>query len=295
PSTIRQALEGETVDMAEEIPPSLIVPLKNSKNVAVRSEISHSHYGQTLYLNHTKAPFNNLDVRKALAYAINYDRLVPVWQGTATLAGGPFPPTFRPWVAEKAIVQYRHDLAKSRDYLTRAGLSMPISPPLRVDILWQAGFTAMRDMAQLIAEDWAKIGVQINIVETPLPIWREAIWKHTFDVAFMQSPLRYNDPDSLASLFYHSKEFRYRGWNPGYRNPRVDEIIEVGRTTLEPTKRLEYYTEFQRIVTDEVMMIHLVNKLDAFAYRREIEGIRWNPNYGPHYRAYELRKNPTPK
>ncbi|MGQ0572003.1 MAG: hypothetical protein ACT4P5_21065, partial [Armatimonadota bacterium] len=139
--------------------------------------------------------------------------------------------------------------------------------------------------------DWAKLGIQLNIVEAPLPVWREAIWRNTYDVAFIQLPLRYNDPDSIASLVYDSREFRYRGFNPGYRNARVDQLIQLGRTTIGSTARTVYYNELQNIVTDEVAMIHLVNKLHSFAYRREVEGIVWNPNYGPHYLAYYMRKS----
>ena len=294
PSTMRQAVEGGEVDMAEEIPPSLIAPLKNAKSVAVNVKFSQgSSWGQALYLNLQKPPFNNVNIRKALAYAIDYKRLVDVWQGIGSLPSGPFPPTSKPWFSEKAIVRYQYDLGKAREYLAKAGMNMPINPPMTFKILWQTGATAQRDMAQLIAEDWAKLGIQLSIQETPLPVWREAIWQHTFEVAFVQESLRYNDPDAIASLEYPSKEYRYRGWNPGYNNPRIDQLVDLGRTTVQTTARVLFYTEFQHIVTDEVVLLDLVNKLHAFVARREVEGIVWNPNYGPHFRAYEMRKNPN--
>ncbi|MBI4279020.1 MAG: hypothetical protein HY660_11235, partial [Armatimonadetes bacterium] len=240
--------------------------------------------------------FSDVNFRRALAYAINYERLLPVWQGVATLAQGPFPATFRPWFAQSANVRYSLNPQKARTYFERAGFkTIPIAPPLQFEVMWQQGNRAQRDMADLIREDWAKVGIQLNIKETPLPPFREAVWTKKFDIGFVQAPLRYNDPDSLASLFYVSSEIRYRGFNPGYRNARVDEIVRLGRATINPSTRAQLYKEFQHIVTDEVAVLYLVNKLHAFAYRKEVEGIRWNPNYGPHFRAYEMNKNPNPK
>jgi hypothetical protein len=66
----------------------------------------------------------------------------------------------------------------------------------------------------------------------------------------------------------------------------------LGRTTVGTTARVVYYTEFQHIVTDQVVILDLANILYAFANRRAVEGIVWNPNYGPHFRAFEIRKNP---
>lgn len=294
PSTLRQALEGGEVDIAEQISPSLIAPLKTSKAVTVNIKFSQAaSWGQAMYLNLVKPPFNNVNMRKALAYAIDYKRLADVWQGIGSLPSGPFPPTSKPWYSERAIVRYEYDLAKAREALSKAGMTMPINPPMRFNLLWQSGATAQRDMAQLVAEDWSKLGIQLNIQETPLPVWREAIWQHTFDLAFVQENLRYNDPDAIASLEYPSTEYRYRGWNPGFNDPRVDQLVRLGRTTVSTTARLVFYTEFQHIVTDQVVILDLANILYAFANRREVEGIIWNPNYGPHFRGYEIRKNPN--
>jgi peptide/nickel transport system substrate-binding protein len=296
PSTLRQALEGGDVDIAEQVPPSIIAPLRNAKGVNVNIRFSQAaSWGQAMYLNLKKPPLDNVNVRKALAYAIDYKRLIDVWQGIGSYPTGPFPPTSRPWYAEQAVVQYRHDPTKAQEYLTKAGFGMPITAPLKFNLLWQSGATAQRDMAQLIAEDWGKLGIQLNIQETPLPVWREAIWQHTFDMAFVQENLRYNDPDAIASLEYPSTEYRYRGWNPGFNNPRVDRLVQLGRTTVNPTARVVFYTEFQHIVTDQVVILDLANILYAFANRSEVEGIVWNPNYGPHFRAYDIRKNPNAK
>src|SRR5204863_2845743 len=132
--------------------------------------------------------------------------------------------------------------------LKEAGYSMPISPAIKSSILWQAGNTAQRDMAQLMKEDLAKIGVDLDIQEKEITVWRDAIWKHTFEMAFIGLPLRYSDPDSIASLIFISTEFRDRGFNPGIQDKTIDDLILQGRSNAEVDKRKPLYNQLQKII-----------------------------------------------
>ena len=290
PATLRQLLEAGDLDIAHEIQPSLIEPLTQADGVNVGIEVTHgSSYGQEVYLNLTKEPFSDVNFRRALAYAIDYDRLLPVWEGIASAAQGPLPATFAPWFSPEDAIQYEQDLDKSAELLAEAGFSVPIDPPLEFQIFWQGGQTAQRDMAVLLKEDFAPLGIDLEVQETPIPVWRDAIWNKEFNFAFIQLPLRYNDPDSFASLVLESSQIGGTGFNPGFSNARVDELIEEARTETDPEKRREMYNELQRIVTDEVAMLFLVNKLHAFAFGSNVTGIVWNSNYGPHYVANDIR------
>lgn len=293
PATLRQQLASGDIDIAEELTPSIVDPLRSASGVQVNVDITHgSSFGQAVFFNLKKAPFDNVHVRRAIAYAIDYKRLVAVWNGIAVPAQGPFPETFKPWFSSKDAVQYQQDLGKAAAELQKGGLTMPLNPRLKVTVLWQAGQTAQRDMLSLIKEDVAKIGIDFEIVSTELPQWRNAIWKHTFEMAFFQSPLRYQDPDSFVSLSVRSSEYRDQGFNPGITDKTIDDLIDAGRSTSDQAQRLTIYKKLQQTITDQVLFLFLVNKQHAWAHRTNVTGIVWNPNYGPHFRANEIKKSP---
>ena len=293
PATLRQQLAAGDIDIAEELTPSIVEPLRSASGVAVNVNVTHgSSFGQAVFFNLKKAPFDNVNLRRAIAYAIDYKRLVTVWNGIAVPAQGPFPETFKPWFSAKDAVQYQQDLSKAAAELQKGGFSMPLSPRLKVTVPWQAGQTAQRDMLSLIKEDVAKIGVDFEIISMEIPQWREAIWKHTFEMAFFQSPLRYQDPDSFVSLSVRSSEYRDQGFNPGITDKTIDDLIDSGRATTDPAARQTIYNKLQQVITDQALFLFLVNKQHAWANRTNITGIVWNPNYGPHFRANEIKKGP---
>ncbi len=294
PATLRELLENGDLDLVEEIAPDLVEPLRNEEGIEVAVEPTLGEpYAQTIIMNLAREPFNDVNFRRAIAYAIDYDALVGVWAGIAVQAQGPLPSAFEPWFSAEDVVVYHQDLDKAADLLRMAGYSVPIDPPLKYELPWQAGWSQQRDMGTLIKEDLSKLGIELDVVETELPIWRELVWNKEYDMAFYQSALRYADPDSWFMMTVDSKEIRYKGWNPGYQNAHVDELIELAQQETDQEKRQEYYNELQHIVTDDVAILFLVNKEHAYAYRSNLTGIVWNPYYGSHFNPSQMRKMPT--
>lgn len=289
--TLRQQLAAGDLDMVEELTPAVVDALRQTAGVKVNLDvIQGSVYGQHIVLNLTKKPFDNVNFRRAIAYAIDYKRLVTVWNGIAEQAQGPFSPTFSPWFSSKDAVQYQQDLGKAADELRKAGYSMPVSPRMKFTFIWQAGQSAQRDMAVLIKEDLSKIGIDMEIQEVELPVWRQAIWQHTFEMAHSQQSLRYSDPDSYATIYSLSTEWRDGGFNPGIRDPKMDELVKTGATTIDPAARRNLYNEWQRRMTEDVMILYLVNKKQAWAHGTNLTGLTWNPHYGPMFDFTQVRK-----
>ena len=289
--TLRQQLAAGDLDMVEELTPAVIDALRQTSGVKVNLDaIQGSVYGQHIVLNLTKKPFDNVNFRRAIAYAVDYKRLVTVWNGVAEQAQGPLLPTFSPWFSAKDAVQYQQDSSKVAEELRKAGYTMPISPRLKFNFIWQAGQSAQRDMALLIKEDLSKIGIDMEVQEVELPVWREAIWKHTFEMAHSQQSLRYSDPDAYATLYSHSSEWRDGGFNPGIRDPKMDELVRTASSTIDPAARRTLYNDWQRRMTEDVMILYLVNKKQAWANGTNVSGLTWNPNYGPMFDFTQVRK-----
>ncbi len=90
-STRALALQSGQIDIGQRIGAADIETLKNDSDYAV-FENSGTRV-QILVLNHTNPFLSDVNVRKALAYCINYDALVAVTGGLYAVAGAPFPPS----------------------------------------------------------------------------------------------------------------------------------------------------------------------------------------------------------
>jgi peptide/nickel transport system substrate-binding protein len=291
--TLRQVLEAGDIDIAAQLPPALIAPLQNAAGVTLAlDDAPGSPVNQSIVFNLARPPFDNADLRRAMAYAIDYKRLVAVWNGSAVQAQGRFLPGFTPWFSATDSIQYQQDMAMASMYLQKAGYPAN-NAGIKFNLIWQSGFTGQRDMAQLIKEDLAKLGIDVTIIEAQIPVWRDAIWNHTFEAAFFQADLRYNDPDADASLLLVSSEYRANGFNPGIRDPHIDALIKTGQQSVDEEQRRQAYNEIQRTVTGDVLFLYLVNTKFAWARGNNVTGVVWNPNYGPFFRAAEITKTST--
>ena len=90
-STRAMALQSGQIDIGQRIGAADIETLKNDSDYAVY-ENSGTRV-QILVLNHTNQFLSDINVRKALAYCINYDALVAITGGLYAVAGAPFPPS----------------------------------------------------------------------------------------------------------------------------------------------------------------------------------------------------------
>src|SRR5262249_59885553 len=60
----------------------------------------------------------DVNLRKAIAYAFDYDAFLKIYNGHAVLEDSPFPKATRGYVAVPAF--YRQDLNKAREYLAKS-------------------------------------------------------------------------------------------------------------------------------------------------------------------------------
>lgn len=288
PATMRQMLEAGDIDIAEDISPAFIERMRQAPGVKVNIDPIPST--NTVLFNLKKKPFDDPNVRKAIAYAIDYQRLVTVWEGTAQQAQGPFQESMKPWFSARDAVKYQKDLAKAGEFLRKSGYTVPISPAWKVKLIWRTALPTERDMATLIAEDLAKIGIQVEIIGQDATVWREAVWTNSFELAFIQQTLRFQDPDAFASQYVISTEFRYRGQNPGIVSPQLDKLIVAARGETNVDARKEQYNEFQRAITEDALFLFLTTRARPWAQGVNVAGLQWIPNAGYHDGYSNVRK-----
>jgi ABC-type oligopeptide transport system substrate-binding subunit len=202
----------------------------------------------TAYLafDHHHPMTGDVELRRALAYAIDRDALAAcVPENLVVASGGVVPPALQGHTPDIAV---RYDPDRAREHFARAAAAGPLA------------LAALDDFAPLIAEiagSWHDVlGVEI---ETRAWTWQEATLHDPLELA----PIvvagwlpGYPDPEYYLRLLLHSDSRTNEG---GFAYEPFDDLIERARRERDGRTRLELFHEADRLaIVDRVALIPLV-------------------------------------
>jgi ABC-type transport system substrate-binding protein len=140
--------------------------IRISHDAALASQVHQSPRPETtyLFLNNEVAPFNNVDVRKAVNYAINRTAIEEQWGGP--LVGSVTSEIMVPGALGYAPYSAYPDtpnLTQAKALMTASGVKLPITTSLRA----QNDAPGFINMAEVIKANLAAIGINVNVIGSP--------------------------------------------------------------------------------------------------------------------------------
>lgn len=131
-------------------------------------------------------------------------------------------------------------------------------------------WSELTNVANLLKEQWAKIGVELVIEVLPTQDLQQTIKGRSYQMLLFGEILNI-DPDPFS--LWHSSQKRDPGLNLAlYDNKSVDDLLEKARQTLNPLERIKQYQDFQKLVVEDVPAIFLYNPLYIYAQTNSIKG-----------------------
>jgi ABC-type transport system substrate-binding protein len=207
-------------------------------------------------MNTRMAPFDNVEVRRAVAAAIDrehYKAIKPAYMTTLTQLLPPGVPGYDPTVRGQ-----RHDYAVALDHMRRAGYPYDPAtgiggwPNIIVYPLYDQGLLLYT--AQVLQQDLAKIGLRIELKLMSWPAFL-ALQQRPGGAALSQGnwEIDYLDPSSLFDpLFTTAAIASESSFNTAfYSNPRFDDLVGRARRERAPDRRKALYREANEILCDE--------------------------------------------
>jgi peptide/nickel transport system substrate-binding protein len=85
------------------------------------------------------------------------------------------------------------------------------------------------------------------------------------------------DPDIFESIFDSASFAPKRQNRTFYSNPRVDELIRIGRSTVDQEQRKRAYLELQKIVNDDVPYVNLWYFDNVLVHTRRVHNLQISP------------------
>jgi dipeptide transport system substrate-binding protein len=228
-----------------------------------------------LAYNTTQAPFDNVNVRKALNMAINKQAIVDaVFQGQATPAKAPIPPTM--WSYNDQLQDDPYDPDAARKMLEEAGVTdlnmkiwaMPVSRPYMLNA---------RRAAELIQADLAKIGVDAEIDSYEWAEYLERSKAKDRDGAVILGWTGDNgDPDNFLHTLLGCDAV---GGNnrAQWCNEEFDKLVNDAKRITDQTQRAELYKRAQDVFKREAPWATLDHSLAVVPMRKEVQGFVQSP------------------
>jgi len=252
----------------------------------LRLDVTPGLTNELIFLNHRRAPTDNLLVRQALAYSFPYDEVIAnTWLGQGTRAHGAVPTTVWGHIPEEPAVGY--DPAKAKELLAQAGYPDGLELTFTFD-------AQQRVTAELWQAALAKIGVKLNLEEME---WTQRWEKQRSDPA--TAPEAYMiawPPDVVGPYTYLFNMFHGEDeplFNLGfYDDPAFDQLADEGNV-LSGTDReaaTEKFIAAQRMLNADAAAIFIQDLPDPHIVAADLRGFVNNPAYNNTVLWYEVRR-----
>lgn len=270
-------LKNGTIDIAADLSSDAATRLKGQSGINVISAptIAQDMFGFVC----NRPPFNNVQVRQAIAYAIPYDQLVnTILRGEAKVAKGVFPQNSI-WFTNEAY-PYTNDPAKAKAMLAAAGHSN-----LTFTVEIRDSDADAQALAVPVQSALQQIGVTMNISKLASAQFQQHLGQGAAQ-AWIQSGLGafVDDPFYQCFLWYATKAVI--NWFK-YSSPVVDSINDQLQSELDVTKRKSLGSQLQKQLNQDVPYISLGEPNFLLPVRSNITGFLYEPDSLLTYRYFK--------
>ena len=232
-----------------------------------------------LYFNHTKKPFDDVRVRKAINHAINKEEIVKfVLGGFGRASDAPISPGIFGYTK---VGSYEYNPNLARQLLAQAGFNA--QNPLRFTLHSPNG-RYLQDIrvAEAVQSQLRAVGVQAQIQTLEwgayLAATNQPRERNEIQVAMLGWGTVTGDADYGLFGLFHSSQHAPNGFNRGfYSNPRLDRILEQARIATNPQARQQLYASAMQIIYNDVPWVFLHSEQQVTAIRREVQGFVVHP------------------
>ncbi len=214
--------------------------------------------GETvLALNNGRKPFNDVRVRRALAYAVNRQDVIDgAMFGYGTPIGSHFAPHRAGYVDLTGL--YPHDPAKAKTLLAEAGYPNGFDAVIRLPPPVYA-----RRGGEIIAAQLAEVGVRLRIEPMEWAPWLERVFKgKDYDMTIV------SHVEPLDIDIYNRSDYYF-----DYHSDRFAAVMDELSRTIEPDRRAALYGDAQRIIAEDSVNVFLFQLPKAGVQRAGLTGL----------------------
>ncbi|MTI14035.1 glutathione ABC transporter substrate-binding protein [Sansalvadorimonas verongulae] len=263
------ALETGEVDISYDIEPidKDTVRSKTGLTLIEDEALATAYYG----MNVNKAPFDNVKVRQAVAYAINSDDIIQaVVMGAGRPSNSPIGPKVFGYNPDAKL--YQQNIEKAKQLMAEAGHTSPIQTTI-----WTNDNPVRVQIAQILQAQLREIGINMSIEVVEWGAFLDGTSRGDHDTFILGWTTVTGDADYGLYALFNSETHGGAGNRSFYSNPRVDDLLELGRTSTTAEQRRMAYRELQDLLQEEVPTVSLYSQFQNVGMKDNIGGFKLSP------------------
>jgi peptide/nickel transport system substrate-binding protein len=248
------ALRGGSAQIMDGVPFSQINSLRSSKNIVIQSAKVPLFLG--LWLNHARAPFADLNVRKAMQYAINREQI-----RTDILHGlGQIPNSVLmglKYDAPPSVVKpYTYDVAKAKQLMAKSAFPKGFATTLQ----YPSGYDYYTQLALLLQQNFGAIGIKVKLVSEDPATGTSKFLARKYDMTFPFASYTSDVvvPDEYAD-FLGDFANGLNGFFSNWKDLRIEKMVQQFQTTLSDSARAQMWPKIQQALLEQTPVINVMN------------------------------------
>jgi oligopeptide transport system substrate-binding protein len=228
-----------------------------------------------LFMNCEIAPFTNVHVRRAVAFAIDRERWAKARSGSLAPTGQMLPPAIMGYDANLPN-QQRFDPEQAKRELALAGYPDGLPEPVT---MWVSDQPKARIYGALAQADLAKVGIQVELKPVSFPIYLASTATRGRVQMFAGGWIMdYPDPSNfLALLDSRGIAATHSNNKAFYTNPELDALLDAALIERDAQKRAALYREANDIVARDAPWAFFANQSVPQAWQPYVRGYRPHP------------------
>ncbi|NTF33453.1 ABC transporter substrate-binding protein [Rhizobium skierniewicense] len=270
-STALAALVSGQIDGMTDCPMQLVNQVKKIPNLSLYGEIegNYTYVG----MNNKSAPFNDINLRRAVAFAIDRDAIIKqAYFGLAKQAFSPISPPmtgyYDPDIANTDR-GHRFDLAKAKEFRAKAENQGEIEVTY---IMAERGPVGTR-VAQVVAPMLSQIGIKVKLELLEPAAWVQRMKDGNFQMLDFDWVADLDPEETIFPEFKTGGSWNYWGW----ASPEFDRLCIEAQTVIDVPKRAELYRKAEDILMSEAPIAMLAHMPIYKVFSKKVQGFNYIP------------------
>lgn len=252
--------------------------------------------------------FNNVNFRRAIAYAIDRPRMINnIFRGLGETQDSPI--SVQSPFYDDSVKSYDYDLEKAKELLQAEGFQYDSSGRLldadgnrvKFTLITNAGNKTREAMGSQIKQDLSKIGIQVDYSPIAFNVLVDKLDDSLDWEGVLLGLTGGNEPNDGANVWFPNGNLHMFNQKPqAGRKPiegrkiddweqKIGDLYIAAARELDREKRKEIYAETQRLSQEYLPFIHLVNPYSLGALRNRFENIQYSALGGAFWNIDEVK------
>lgn len=273
PGTMVNALQAGDIDFANQVPLENVDEVEGVPDIEISSVVGNGWLG--LAMNHDIEPFDDVDVRRGLAKAIDNESLVQnAFFGYAEAATGVFGP-LPEWVArpnEEKDQTQAYDPEEAEELLEG-------TPLMDGDEEFQImnSDENLRE-ARTVANQLSELGLSVELDQVTDATYWERYENGDYEMTVSGSVQKPEPEESVWNFYRLPDQGGVWNWN-NYESQEAHDLMGDTRRVTDQDERAEVFHELEDVLIRDVADAYLVHDEDVVGYRDHVHGFTHIPSF----------------